>query len=402
MAQDRRKQDRAPLPQPRKEGYFDDYYPREPEPEPEAPELTDRDAYYARRDEYYAGRDAYYAEMEKRLAAQKKKTPPPEAPDEEWYDEPRPARRARRAERREEAVPRTIRRKEARKRGRRRGRAFRTLLTLALALVLILLLTGTPPVRNPSGAARKAGHSTILLAGLDTEAGGVDTVLLLSIDQGTRSARILYLPGETWDPGFTVPWLRSAYTYANGGRRGMEELTGRSARVLGFTPDAYLLVDPSCFAKAMDLLGGVDLEMDHELSFTDPAAGVSVYLPAGEQHLTGSQAITLLRCCTLYAESNAELAALRDQFLRSALLQWLRPGKWTKYPAVWRLLRDESVTDLTFRNWRWIVRVLSKADVGSLRMELLPGHAELYEAFPVYVPDADAAAPVIRAFSPYE
>ena len=99
---------------------------------------------------------------------------------------------------------------------------------------------------------------------------------------------------------------------------------------------------------------------------------------------------------------DAELSALRDQFLRSALLQWLKPGKWLKYSSVWQLLRDESTSDLSFRNWRWIVRVLSKAEIGSLRLELLPGQAELYEGFPVYMPDTEAAAPLLDAFSPYE
>ncbi len=400
MAGDRRKQDNPPYPRPRKEGYFDDYYPHEPEPELEVPEFFDRDAYYAQRDEYYARRDEYYAQMEQRLAGRADEADTEE--DEFYEDEPRRHRRSRRAEREEEAVPRTIRRKEAKRRGRRGGRAFRTLLTLALAAVLILLLTGTPPVRSSGGAAREAGHSTILLVGLDPDTNAADTILLLSLEQSTRSARLLFLPGEIWDPGYTVPWLRSAYSHAGGGRRGMEELLSQSARVLGFTPDAYLLTDLSCFSRAVDMLGGVDMDLAADVVCTDAALGVSLELPAGERHLSGEEAVSLLRYCTIYAESDAELSALRDQFLRSALLQWLRPGKWLKYSSVWRLLRDESTSDLSFRNWRWIVRVLSKADVGSLRLELLPGQAELYEGFPVYMPDAEAAAPLLQAFSPYE
>ncbi len=397
MADSRRKKNTDPFPGRKKEGYFDDYYPREEyAPEADEPRIwSERDRYYADRDEYYARKDAYYAKMDAYYASLEEEQAAEDEEEAELRPEPRRSRKS------SSAIPPKVKKKAAQQRERRRGRALRNFLTLVMAAVLLLLLFGQAPERNTAGAARETGHSTILLTGTTQDKSAADTILLLSLEQEDRTVRLLYIPGETFDSGYTVPWLRSAFSYAGGGRRGMEELLSQSTRVLGFSPDAYLMVDPSCFTRAVDLLGGVECDVPVGIACQDAILGIDLDLRAGTQTLSGAQVLSLFRYCSAYTDPGVDLTALRDDLLRSALRQWFRPRSLKKVSALRKLLQDYSVSDLTFRNWMWIVRVLSKADVSSISLELYPGQAQIVDGIPVYFPDQSAAEPILQGFSPY-
>lgn len=392
-------------PAPAPEGYYDDYYPEE-DPyaaggahlTPEAREryYAERDAYYAQRDAYYAQRDAYYARREVE-----------EDEEEGW--ELAPVRR-----RRAETDPRDylpedtyaetdpFRQRQLRRRSRRRGRTFRRLLFLVLAAALVLMLTGTAPVRAEEGRSRIPGRSTVLLAGTDREGYRTDTILLVSLDQRAGTAALLSIPRDTYAPAYTVPKINSAYGAAGGGERGMEELMGQVRSILGFSPDAYVLVDMNVLSEAVDLLGGLDFNVPQDMQYMDLAQDLIIDLRAGLQHLTGDQVMQLLRFRSGYANADIGRTEVQREFLKEALKQWFKPSNLKIFPQLWTLFREKMVSDLSFRELMWIARVLVKADREDMEAAVLPGWADMAGDASVYMVDQTALPTLLPTYSPYE
>ncbi|MBR6208572.1 MAG: LCP family protein [Oscillospiraceae bacterium] len=406
-------QRKRPDPIPPQEDLYADYYP-EPDPytsggahlTPEEREryYAERDAYYAQRDAYYARRDAYYARREAQEARESRE--PEEWEDRgESYEEapaPRPRRRTDpRDYEPEDDIPEPKKRQTRRRHRRRSRRALRRTLWLLLLAGLVLLLMGTAPVRNPGGAAREPGHSTILLAGTDRGGSRTDTIMLLSLERGER-LRLLSIPRDTYVPNYSSYKLNAVYGAVGGGEAGMELLMDETAKILGFAPDGYALVDMDVVTRAVDILGGVDYDVPQDMDYDDPSQDLSIHLHAGEQHLNGEQVLGLLRFRSGYADADIGRTAVQRDFLRQALGQWLRPAHLRQLPALLSLYQENVTSSLRFRHLMWIVRVLIKADLKDMESQVLPGWPDMVNGSSVYMADQSAAAELLREYSPYK
>jgi anionic cell wall polymer biosynthesis LytR-Cps2A-Psr (LCP) family protein len=80
---------------------------------------------------------------------------------------------------------------------------------------------------------------------------------------------------------------------------------------MGITLDRYAVLDLGALQKIVDAVGGVEVELDEPLSYSDPDAGLRIELPAGHVHLDGKRAEQLIRYRSGYA--NADLGRLDAQ-----------------------------------------------------------------------------------------
>src|SRR5690606_25777176 len=74
------------------------------------------------------------------------------------------------------------------------------------------------------------------------------------------------------------------------------ELTVRTVEnLLDIDIDHYLVLDFASFARFIDLLGGVEVEIDRPMRYDDYAQGLHIDLKPGRQVLTGEQALQYVR-----------------------------------------------------------------------------------------------------------
>ena len=392
--------DFADLGIPPQEDLYADYYGTEDEDEPEEalpPVPEDRESYYARRDAYYARRDAYYAERDAYYARM-------EDEGEDWDQEPGyRASRPRDYDLYDDRGPRRRDRGRSRRRRRRKkGWLFRRILIVLMAAVLVLLLTGKAPVRNPRGLAREAGHSTILLAGTDESGNRTDTVMLLSLDRGAGQLRLLSIPRDTYTPDYASYKINAAYGSVGGGAAGMEELMGAVERTVGFSPDAYLLVNMDAFVETVDLMGGLDFDVPVDMIYDDDTQNLHIDLRAGRQHLNGQQVMDMVRYRSGYANADIGRTEVQRDFIKAAVRQWISLANAAKLPELWRIYRENMLSDLSFRNCLWVARVLIKTQGSDMAADVLPGWADMAGGFSVYKLDENAAAGILAAYNPYQ
>ena len=397
-----------------REDYFDDWNRPAERPMTEA----ERRAYYAERDAYYASRDAYYAQRDAYYARREAAPYPPEGEEycdgeyDEYEDEDEEYDEEEYAEDYEDEPPRRqvkakaarktrAARRRTRRRRRRRRHPVRTIIVALILAGIALLLMGSPPVRNASGADRSSGRSNILLAGTDESGLRTDTIMLLSLERGSREIRLLSIPRDTYAPDYAVPKINSAYGAAGTGERGMEELMRQTEKVLGFAPDGYVLVDLDCVAAMVDLLGGVDFNVPEDMHYEDYSQNLVIDLRAGMQHLSGREALWVLRYRSGYATADIGRTEVQREFIKEAMRQWARPDTLKVLPELWQLYRENMVTDLEPRNVLWIARVLLKGDLGGMTTEVLPGWADMVGGASVYMIDRTAADLMLKKYDPY-
>ncbi|MCX7598822.1 MAG: LCP family protein, partial [Armatimonadetes bacterium] len=114
------------------------------------------------------------------------------------------------------------------------------------------------PLPEPFGGAEVV---RVLLVGSDTrphDKGRADTIMVLILNPRLRRAALVSIPRDlrVHIPGHGVDKVNHSYAY------GGPELTRRTAeQLLGFEIPLYVHCDFDTFVKAVDILGGVDIEV---------------------------------------------------------------------------------------------------------------------------------------------
>lgn len=307
---------------------------------------------------------------------------------------------------------RTVREKAPRRRRRRKKhRLLRFLLWLLSCLLGLILLVGLgsalfskmPETDQPIGA-RKPGCCTILLCGTDQEGLRTDTMLLLYLDRKQGQSRLLSLPRDTMvNRDSSVPKLNGAYGANGADEKGMNALMGYVKDLVGYRPDAYVLLDLNCFAELVDAMGGVTFDVPMDMYYDDPTQDLFIDLKAGTQKLNGQQAMWLVRYRSGYAMADLERAAVQRDFLKAAISQWKSVKKLPMLPRTAKLLIENTQTDLSYRNLCWLAITLAGNGSGSFESDTLPGEPAWVDGGAYYVEDREAAAELINEkYNPYE
>lgn len=178
-------------------------------------------------------------------------------------------------------------------------------------------LPGTIPlIQDPQYALpEKDSINDILLLGIrgkdDVENGGLlsDTMLLLRIDESANKAALISIPRD-----LTVrvtdarrEKINTAYIYY-----GKDRLDTYMGRVLGVTIDHVVVVDFTAFKSIVDAMGGVTITLDKPFSEGEQW-GYEFSLPAGENTLTGDQALYYVR--SRYGSSDFDRSRRQMQVL---------------------------------------------------------------------------------------
>ncbi len=236
-----------------------------------------------------------------------------------------------------------------------------------------------------------------MLAGTDAEGYRTDTIMLLSVSSADRSLRLLSIPRDTYTPDFAVPKINSAY-----GAGGMGELMRQAEKLLGFPPDAYVLVDLDCFVQAADILGGLDYDVPQDMRYDDPLQDLHIDLRAGYQHLNGEQIMGLVRFRSGYATADIGRTEVQRDFFKEALRQWATVENLRKAPELWTLFRRQADSSLSVRNLLWLARMLLKADPAAMQSDLLPGWPDMAGEYSVYMIERTSADQMLKNYDPWK
>jgi len=159
---------------------------------------------------------------------------------------------------------------------------------------------------HPLGFMRRSQPSTFfqnrkellfLVGGLDGvhDYERTDTLMLVKLNFVGRTAKILSIPRDTL---VKLPSSRGGYwdrinvAYPIGQE---QLLLDTVANMIGFYPDYFVLVNYDGFKSIVDIVGGVEIDVEKDMNYDDYAGKLHIHLKKGLQVLNGEDALGYVR-----------------------------------------------------------------------------------------------------------
>ena len=273
---------------------------------------------------------------------------------------------------------------------RRRVGAVVILLLLAVLLFLayLLLPIGARVVLLGSDAREPAGTGGT--GGAEVSPGSParsDTILVAKAGKGALS-----IPRDTLVeiPGYGEDKINAAFAYGGPDLmvETLEDLTGLSV-------NNYVVVDFDGVKDIVDALDGVELEVEEPISVG--LDGQKVEIPAGKQNVDGLEALAYVR---YRGGPTADIGRIAHQqkFLSALIGEAISPSKIPRWPATLRAVSNNTETNMNpLEVALTVARFAVKSWLfGSLEAETYPGTPRYIEGIAYWVPDKEAAAPLIE------
>lgn len=270
---------------------------------------------------------------------------------------------------------------------------------LVIGLAVIVLLVGAvgchDSISHPSAGSRQFGsdyHPTlmrplpepfagrsvvrIVLLGSDTrphDVGRADTIMVLFINPQLARAAIVSIPRDlrVHIPGHHLDKINHSYAF------GGVELTRQTVEEL-FDCDVpyYVRCDFDTFVKAVDLLGGVDVEVpDVEgrgrgMNYDDNWGNLHIHLTPGMHHLNGYEAMGFVR----YRHGDSDICRTKRQqeFIRALLAQKLKVGNVPSLLRAASYVLKNLDTNLSWREVADLLRIAKAVSPADLKTETVP------------------------------
>ncbi|MGC9333716.1 MAG: LCP family protein [Anaerolineae bacterium] len=274
--------------------------------------------------------------------------------------------------------------KDQRKRPTRRKGVLLPALAMVAGLVVLCLLTAAVPALL---LAREGGRLNLLLVGIDRRSGTgwtyrTDTLMVVTMDPGDRSAGILSIPRDLQIPipGQGSDRINTANVYGYrqdypGGGPGLLKATVEAN--FGIPIDGYLMVDFDTFVRIVDALGGIDLDVPkalHDTRYPDPRPGdphafKTIHFDAGLQHMDGQRALQYAR--SRMSTSDFDRAKRQQQIVVALRERALRLDTIPRWPLAAQTVVNGIKTDLGLRELLFVASVAVQVDTGGLQRVVL-------------------------------
>lgn len=148
-----------------------------------------------------------------------------------------------------------------------------------------------------------------LIAGVDSREGGggvmnTDVLMLVSYNPQTHSASLLSLPRDLLLKPKSLPSRKANYYYAYYNIKDKSNAIPKTKHFFGdlldLPIDHMVVVNFDAIRQTVDALGGLEIDVDMDMKYSDYADGTHIDLKKGLQRLNGQQVLDFVR----YRKSN--------------------------------------------------------------------------------------------------
>lgn len=225
----------------------------------------------------------------------------------------------------------------------------------------------------------------ILFLGIDKKEGNLaktDTVLLFTANLETNNLSCLFIPRDT-----RVAIKNGGYDKINHAFAfGKEPLTLDTVQnLLDIEIDHYIRLDMDTFKKIIDTLGGVEVDVEHDMHYEDPydEEGLKIDLKRGRKTLLGKDTLDYLR----YQDARGDLGRIERQkeFVPIFLNQFRQKDVFTILTTIFTT-QDQLQTDMSIRESIAFIRFLFNVETDAIQTDILKGKHAIFEKVNYYLP----------------
>ncbi|MFI5359278.1 MAG: LCP family protein [Halanaerobiales bacterium] len=235
---------------------------------------------------------------------------------------------------------------------------------------------------NPFGSSKL----NILVIGYDSSINGpprADTIILASIDLERKEIGLLSIPRDTRVkiPGHGMNRVNASLAFG-----GIDLTLATLEDFLAVPIDYYVQTDFQGFARIIDAIGGVELDIKEPLKYVDRAGGVYIDLPAGRRVLNGKESLDYVR----YREPvKGDIGRVERQqkFIKAMVKRVLSPDIIVKLPAIYNEIRQAVDTNIPVQDITPFMRLITEMDLRRMETVTLPGEPQYINGASYWVPD---------------
>ena len=219
-----------------------------------------------------------------------------------------------------------------------------------------------------------------LLLGVDERSGDVgrsDTIMMLSANLATKRIGLVSVPRDSRVDMIKYGSTKVNHSYAYGGITLAKQTI---EKLLNVKADHYFVINFSAFKKIIDLLGGVDLDVEKDMYYRDDydgENGLVIDLQKGQQHLDAEKAIEYVR----YRDEEGDIGRVKRQqkFLNAVLAKFTSPSTILKIPSIIKEVRNSIQTDMSFADMVEYLSFLKNGTDYKTTAFMVPGSPQMID-----------------------
>ena len=219
-----------------------------------------------------------------------------------------------------------------------------------------------------------------LLLGVDERSGDVgrsDTIMMLSANLATKRIGLVSVPRDSRVDMIKYGSTKVNHAYAYGGITLAKQTI---EKLLNVKADHYFVINFSAFKKIIDLLGGVDLDVEKDMYYRDDydgENGLIIDLQKGQQHLDAEKAIEYVR----YRDEEGDIGRVKRQqkFLNAVLAKFTSPSTILKIPSIIKEVRNSIQTDMSFADMVEYLSFLKNGTDYETTAFMVPGSPQMID-----------------------
>ncbi|MFC1596032.1 LCP family protein [Candidatus Margulisiibacteriota bacterium] len=212
----------------------------------------------------------------------------------------------------------------------------------------------------------------ILVIGIDatSKVRRSDTIMVFKVHNHSKRVNIISIPRDSYVyvPRHGYDKINHAYAYG-----GIKLLQLTVEEFLNLNIYRYLRLSLNDLRYIVNVLGGVDLNVEKRMYYVDKAGGLYINLKAGSQRLNSEQAMGYIRYRHTY-EGDIGRTKRQQKLIQAIFREAAKPVNIFKIPKIISNLKKRLKTDLSFKELIWLGANIKRAyDNQQLYRATLPG-----------------------------
>lgn len=260
----------------------------------------------------------------------------------------------------------------------------------------------SPPGSNePQQISNNTGnHINVLLLGTDEgdcanpdSPRRSDAIIVASIDPDAKTVNLLSIPR---DSRVIIPGHQGYDKIAHAFFYGGPELAVRTVESFLQVPiDHYVVIDWQAFINVVDILGGVDITVEHTMNYNDPYQNLSIHLAKGYQHLDGQKAGEYVR---FRHDELGDIGRVerQEKFFIALKNQLLQTGTLLKLPSLVTTLNQYIHTDIDIYTMMKLAMAVKDIPPDGLHTDMVPGAFATIDDLSYWVPDMNKTQTIVH------
>lgn len=214
----------------------------------------------------------------------------------------------------------------------------------------------------------------ILVMGVDTkspeENSRSDTMILVSIDKKSKDIAMVWIPRDT-----RVETGKNRYEKINSINyiEGPEVAAEAVGKLLDLNVDYYMTTNFGGFAKIIDILGGVHIEVPSNMQHYDPDPDLNINLSKGPQVLNGQDALRFVR---YRGGPTADIGRTgrQQQFIKALAGEMFSTKAVLKLPQLLPEIVKNVHTNIPMKDMLYLAEVARDFNQDKILTQTLPGY----------------------------